>query len=99
MDKYCCVCERPIQDGDYDRIGQDYYCPACSNNNLVPCPICETCINPDVDTKFQAPDGVLFCSQECLDVAVLTCVDCGRIYCSNGGHICPTCMMGYNNDK
>jgi len=56
MDKYCCVCERPIQDGDYDRIGQDYYCPACSNNNLVPCPICETCINPDVDTKFQAPD-------------------------------------------
>lgn len=98
MNKTCCICGRDVSDGNYDRIDTDYYCPACSNNTLVPCPICGTYINPDVDTDFQAPDGTLFCSQECLDITTSTCVGCGNVFYSTNGHICPLCMMEYNND-
>lgn len=69
MTKYCCICERLIDDeDDYNRVGQDYYCLHCSNNDLVPCPVCETMLNPDTDTAFSSSDGCLFCSQNCLNV-------------------------------
>jgi hypothetical protein len=101
MYKICCVCSRTIDEADdYDRIGTDFYCSNCSNcsnNNLVPCPICKTCIDPNVDTEFQAPNGTLFCSKECLEIISSTCMDCGCIFTTtNIAHICPACLIkGY----
>lgn len=69
MSKTCCVCSRTIDEADdYDRIGTDFYCGYCSGLRLIACPICEACIDPDVDIKFQAPDGKLLCCKECLGV-------------------------------
>lgn len=95
MNKYCCICERLIDDeDDYNRVRQDYYCLHCSNNDLVPCSVCETMLNPGKDTKFQGPDGRLFCSQDCMNVMVTTCMDCGNIfYTSNDAHICSICLI------
>ena len=81
MSKTCCICERVIEDGDdYDRIGEDYYCSICSNNELILCPICNTAIDPDVNTAFSAVDGTLFCSQECLDIVCGECTCCGGTF-------------------
>lgn len=101
MYKTCCICGRIIDEADdYDRVDADFYCSPCSNNNLTPCPICGTCINPDVDTEFQASDGTLFCSLECINVIMTTCVDCGNTFCpTNGEHICPVCIMKYNGEN
>lgn len=68
MNKYCCICERLIDDEDYNREGQNYFCLHCSNNDLVPCTICKTMLDPNRDITFQGPDGDLCCSQECLNV-------------------------------
>ena len=94
MTKYCCICERDLTDEDYDRVGQDYYCLRCSNNNLVPCVVCEKMLNPNTDTKFQGPDGHLFCSQDCMNTMVIICMDCGcEFYTSNEAQICPLCLI------
>lgn len=65
----CCVCKRIISAmDDYDRIDRDFYCGYCSGLRLITCPICETYIDPNVDTEFQTLDGVLLCCKECLEV-------------------------------
>lgn len=101
MYKTCCICGRTIDEADdYDRVDTDFYCSRCSNNNLVPCPICGTYIDPDVDTEFQAPDGTLFCSVECMNVIMTVCVDCGNMfYSTDSEHICPVCIMRYNGEN
>ena len=101
MDKICCLCGRFILDSeDYDRIGLEYCCELCSNNNHVPCPICGTPINPDTDTEFQAPNGTLFCSQKCFNVVTAICMDCGnRFFRCGEKMICPTCIINNHGDE
>ena len=100
MSKICCVCKCIIEnENDYDRIGEDFYCSFCSDNNLVPCPICKTIINPDVDTNFQAPDGTLFCSQACMDVVMTSCTECSMSFYNTGkSNICSQCMVFLGKD-
>ena len=92
MDKYCCVCNCLIDSEDYDRIGPDYYCLRCSNNELVFCMVCDKPLHPDIGTDFQGPDGHLFCSAECMDAMTVVCPDCGREFVNVEAEVsCPFC--------